>query len=116
MRSLLSILLIGVPVTLILSLVGLSHGMLDDAQHRTRGIGADVIVRPPGSSLLGISGAPISQKMVPYLATLPHVKQALGVVNHPIQTPLAATGINLAEFDRMSGGFVFVEGGPFTGP
>jgi hypothetical protein len=29
MRSLLSILLIGVPVTLILSLVGLSHGMLE---------------------------------------------------------------------------------------
>ena len=37
MRSLLSILLIGVPVTLILSLVGLSHGMLEDSQRRTRG-------------------------------------------------------------------------------
>ena len=48
MRSLLSILLIGVPVTLILCLVGLSHGFLEDSQRRTRGIGADVIVRPPG--------------------------------------------------------------------
>ena len=36
MRSLLSILLIGVPVTLILSLVGLSHGMLEDSQRRRR--------------------------------------------------------------------------------
>jgi len=48
MRSLLSILLIGVPVTLILCLVGLSHGFLEDSQRRTRGIGADVIVRPRG--------------------------------------------------------------------
>ena len=39
MRSLLSILLIGVPVTLILCLVGLSYGMIQDTQNRTRGIG-----------------------------------------------------------------------------
>ena len=45
MRSLLSILLIGVPVTLILCLVGLSHGMLEDSQRRARGIGADIMVR-----------------------------------------------------------------------
>jgi len=41
---------------------------------------------------------------------------AVGVVNHPIQTPLAATGINLDQFNRMSGGFTFLEGGPFDGP
>ena len=34
MRSLLSILLIGVPVTLILCLVGLSYGMIEDSQNR----------------------------------------------------------------------------------
>ena len=54
MRSLLSILLIGVPVTLILCLVGLSHGMIEDSQRRTRGIGADIVVRartrPPCSA------------------------------------------------------------------
>ena len=39
MRSLLSFLLIGVPVTLILTLVGLTHGMIEDSQQRQRGSG-----------------------------------------------------------------------------
>ena len=45
MRSLLSILLIGVPVTLILCLVGLSHGFIEDSQKRARGIGAETARR-----------------------------------------------------------------------
>ena len=51
MRSLLSILLIGVPVTLILTLVGLSHGMLEDSQSRARGVGADIVVRGSAASI-----------------------------------------------------------------
>jgi putative ABC transport system permease protein len=116
MRSLLSILLIGVPVTLILSLVGLSHGMLEDSARRARGIGADVIVRPKGSSLLTLSGAPLTQGFVEFLQKWPHVTIAVGVINHPIQTPLTATGIEMDKFARMSGGFVYLEGGPFQGP
>ncbi|MBS1859101.1 MAG: ABC transporter permease, partial [Acidobacteria bacterium] len=46
MRSLLSILLIGVPVTLILCLVGLSQGFIQDSQRRARGVGADILIRP----------------------------------------------------------------------
>jgi putative ABC transport system permease protein len=116
MRSLLSVLLIGVPVTLILCLVGLSHGMLEDSARRTRGIGADVIVRPPGTSVLTLSGAPMPAALVDYFRKLPHVALAMGVVNHPIQTTLFATGIDLRDFDKMSGGFVYLEGGPFQGP
>ena len=116
MRSLLSILLIGVPVTLILCLVGLSHGFLEDSQRRTRGIGADVIVRPPGSTLLTLSGG-ISDKIVDWLGKQPHVKLAVGAVNQPVQgITLGATGIDLKQFDRMSGGFTYLHGGPFQGP
>jgi putative ABC transport system permease protein len=116
MRSLLSILLIGVPVTLILCLVGLSHGFLEDSQRRTRGIGADVIVRPPGSTLLTLSGG-ISDKIVDWLGQQPHVKMAVGAVNQPVQgITLGATGINLKQFDQMSGGFTYLHGGPFQGP
>jgi putative ABC transport system permease protein len=117
MRSLLSILLIGVPVTLILCLVGLSHGFLEDSQRRTRGIGADVVVRPKNTSFLTLSGAPILQQMVDFLATQPHVKLAMGVVNYPVQgVTLGATGIDLKQFDQMSGGFTYLHGGPFQGP
>jgi putative ABC transport system permease protein len=116
MRSLLSILLIGVPVTLILCLVGLSHGFLEDSQRRTRGIGADVIVRPPGSTLLTLSGG-ISDKIVDWLGQQPHVKMAVGAVNQPVQgITLGATGIDLKQFDRMSGGFTYLHGGPFQAP
>jgi putative ABC transport system permease protein len=116
MRSLLSILLIGVPVTLILCLVGLSHGFLEDSQRRTRGIGADVIVRPPGSTLLTLSGG-ISDKIVDWLGQRPHVKLAVGAVNQPVQgVTLGATGINLKQFDSMSGGFTYLHGGPYQGP
>ncbi len=116
MRTLLSVLLIGVPVTLILTLVGLSHGMLEDAQNRTRGVGADIIVRPPGTSLLTLSGAPIPEALVNYLGKLPHVTIAVGVVNFPIQTALVAIGVDVRRFDAMSGGFTYLQGGPFNGP
>jgi putative ABC transport system permease protein len=116
MRSLLSILLIGVPVTLILCLVGLSHGFLEDSQRRTRGIGADVIVRPPASTILTLSGG-ISDKIVDWLGQQPHVKMAVGAVNQPVQgITLGATGIDLKQFDRMSGGFTYLHGGPFQAP
>ena len=42
-RSLLSTLLIGVPVTLILCLIGLSTGLLEDSQRRARGVVARVV-------------------------------------------------------------------------
>ena len=58
-RSLISIVAIALEVTLILLIVGLCYGMLNDSKNRTAGIGADVIVQPPGSTFLaGISGAP----------------------------------------------------------
>jgi putative ABC transport system permease protein len=116
MRSLLSILLIGVPVTLILCLVGLSNGLLEDSQRRARGTGADIMVRPPGSSVLSLSGAPIPEALATRLQAVPHVKMAVGVVSHPIQTPLLATGVSLKEFDEMSGGFTYLKGHAFDGP
>ncbi len=115
-RSLLSVLLIGVPVTLILALVGLSHGMLEDSARRARGIGADIWFRPPGTSLINMSGAPLSEKMVDYLQHWPHVRLAVGAISHPLQAPLIATGVNLEKFSEMSGGFVYLEGGPFRRP
>ncbi len=117
MRTLLSVLLIAVPVTLILTLVGLSHGMLDESKNRMAGIGADVIVRPPGTSFLSLSGSPLPEALAGFFEKQPHVKLALGVVNQPVQgVTLGATGVDLQKFDAMSGGFRYVEGGPFQQP
>ena len=117
MRSLLSFLLIGVPVTLILTLVGLSHGMLADAERRARGTGADIMVRGPNASaVLSSGGATLPEKFLDYFAGQPHVKTVMGVVTHPVELPLVINGIDLDEFTRMSGGFQYLSGGPFQTP
>ncbi len=113
MRSLLSILLIAVPVTMILCLIGLSRGMSEDSQARTRGIGADVIVRgSTASSVTSFSGNALPEAMVKFIEKQPNVKMAMGVVVHPIELPLTVQGIDLDEFKRMSGGFDYLAGGP----
>jgi putative ABC transport system permease protein len=112
MRSLLSFLLIGVPVTLILTLVGLSTGMLNDSKQRARGVGADILVRA-SSTQIGVAQTPdaVPERYVDYFRTrVPHVKLAIGVINHSIDFPLIVTGLNLDEFDRMSGGFTYAAG------
>lgn len=116
MRSLLSAFLIAIPVTLILSLVGIAEGMLEDSARRARGVGADILVRPPGSSILSLSGAPLPEKLVSVLAARPHIKAATGMVTHPISGTSYVAGIDLASFNAISGGFEFLEGGPFHRP
>jgi putative ABC transport system permease protein len=113
MRSLLSILLIAVPVTMILCLIGLSRGMSEDSQARARGIGADVIVRgSSASSVTSFSGASVNEGLVKFIEQQPHVKMATGVIVHSVEFPLTASGIDLDEFGRMSGGFQYLSGGP----
>jgi putative ABC transport system permease protein len=117
-RSLISIIAVALEVILILLIVGLSMGMLNDARTRQEGIGADVMVTPPGSSFLsGITGAPVSVKVANVLRKLPHV-----VAVAPIITQLTTTGnveviygIDLKNFP-LTGPFQYVAGGPFQSP
>jgi len=113
MRTLLSVLLIGVPVTLILSLVGVSEGMSEDAQNRTRATGADIVIHgSQAASAVTYSGAPLPEGYTRKLAEQPHVKLAVGIIVHPLEFPLNMMGIDQAQFDAMSGGFTYLEGGP----
>jgi putative ABC transport system permease protein len=111
MRTLLSILLIGVPVMLILTLVGVSRGFMEDSKQRTRGVGADIMFRPPNSSFTTGNSAPIAEGAAAKLAEVPHVVQTMGVVQS-LTGKLwdSITGIDYAEFKRMSGGFTYLEG------
>ncbi len=116
LRTLLSVLLIGVPVMLILALVGVSRGFMEDSKKRAAGVGFDIMVRPPGSSFTS-SGAPMPEKMVAALAHQPHVKMTTGVLttqNGSLWETLA--GIDYPAFEKMSGGFIFVEGHRFQQP
>ncbi len=117
MPTLLSVFLIGVPVTLILILVGLSDGLINDSKRRANGVGADVIVRPPNSNIMSFSGSTIPEQLVPKLAAYPHVVMATGTVNQSAGGLFeTVTGIDYASFEKMSGGFDFVEGHGFRAP
>lgn len=118
-RSLISIIAIALEVTLILLIVGLCYGIMNDAKNRNVGIGFDVIVQPPGSSFLaGISGAPVPIKVADVLRKMPHVK-----VVSPIVWQINSSGglevvdgIDIANFEELGGPFHYVKGGPFQGP
>ncbi|MEN6533855.1 MAG: FtsX-like permease family protein [Bryobacteraceae bacterium] len=115
-RTALSVLAIGVEVTMMLTLVGLSEGMLEDSSRRARGVGADVLVRAPGTSLIGMSSASMNEKLIGFFAKQPHVRAVTGTVVYPIGGVNTITGIDLDEFNRISGGFRYIEGGPFRRP
>jgi putative ABC transport system permease protein len=117
LRSLLSMLLISVSVALILTLVGLSFGMSEESQHRQAGVGADIIVRgSTAASVISFSSATIPEGAVAKIEEQPHVKMAIGVVNQSLDFPLVATGVDLAKFTAMNGGFTYLEGGPIQKP
>jgi putative ABC transport system permease protein len=118
-RSAISIIAIAIEVTLILLIVGLSLGLLNDAKERQKGIGADIMVQPPGASqLAGFNGAPMSVKVADVISKLPHVTDVSPVV---WQANTAGTieviyGIDLDTFQKLGGPFHYIEGGPFSGP
>jgi putative ABC transport system permease protein len=112
----LSILLIAGPVTMILTLIGMSHGFVDESKKRYAGVGADILLRSPNSSLMGFSSAALPAKVVEKLAGEPHVAQATGIVVQPTAGFDSIQGIDIAAFNKMSGGFTFVEGHSFQAP
>jgi putative ABC transport system permease protein len=117
-RSVISIVAIALEVTLILMIVGLSLGILDDSKQRQAGIGADVIVMPPGSSfIVGLTGAPMSIKVGDILAKLPHVTTVAPVVTNVSASGAleVISGIDLKSYERL-GPFHYLRGGPFQDP
>jgi putative ABC transport system permease protein len=117
-RSMISVIAVALEVTLILLIVGLSLGMVSDSRQRQAGIGADVIVMPPGSSyIVGISGSPMPIKIGEVLAKVPHV-----VAVAPVLTQVSTNGtleviagVDLKSYEALAP-FQFLQGGPFQGP
>ena len=71
-RTLLSVFAIAIQVTMVLTLVGLSNGMLNDQARRARGVGADILVRAPSSSVITMSGG-MPARIADRIEQQPHV-------------------------------------------
>ena len=119
LRTIISVVAVAVEVTLILLIVGLSIGMLNDAKNRQAGIGADIMVQPPNSSLLmGVNGAPVSIKLAARLRKLDHVVAVSPVVAqlNTAGSVEVIDGIDLQSFEAVGGPMRYIAGGPFQGP
>jgi putative ABC transport system permease protein len=117
-RSLISMSAIALEVTLILLVVALFYGILNGSKESQLGVGADLMVMPPGSSaLVGMSGAPISVKVGDVLRKVPHVAVAAPVIWWFTQKPVEIIyGIDLASYDALMPPFHYLSGGPFQKP
>ena len=117
-RSAISVLAVAIEVIMILSIVAIMVGMVQSAAKQTSGIGADIIVQPPGASFISaVGGAPVPAKVATVLAKMPHV-----VVASPVAIQLNVSksvqsvyGIDYETYNALRP-FNYLAGGPFTGP
>jgi putative ABC transport system permease protein len=115
-RSIISIIAVAVEVTMILLIVGLALGILQDNRDRQKGIGADLTVRPPGSSnLAAFGGAPVPARIADILRKQPHVLAVSPIVMQVISTTNIEViyGVDLESFQAVGGPLRYLKGGPF---
>jgi putative ABC transport system permease protein len=118
LRSGLSAAAIALQVFLILLIVGLTSGVLSDWRARTEGVGADIIVQPPNSSIFfSFSSAVIPQAMAAQIEKLPGVQEVAPVlIIMDVKYLGVIYGIDYQRFNGLSNGFTFISGQPFAGP
>jgi putative ABC transport system permease protein len=105
---------------MVLLVVGMTTGMLDETAKRVEGVGAEVLVQPPGASyFFGLTSAPMPIKIGDLLAEkISHV-QAVAPVLFQFNSTGGINiiyGIEMPSFNQVTGGFVYHLGGPFQGP
>ena len=119
MRTVLSATAVAIEVLLIIMVVGLTHGMLQESARRTQGVGAEIMVQPQTTSLfMGFSGAPMPVQIAGKLAEVEDVKAVTPVMVQASSEGgiTLIYGIDPASFDAVSGGFHFLQGRGLESP
>lgn len=115
-RTLLSALVVGFQIMSILTLIGLSRGLLDDSANRAKGTGADIFLKPGTQGTFSFSTGQVNQAFVPFIAKQPNVAMATGVLMQNVELVTSISGVNIPEFAKLNGGFHYIAGGPPKGP
>jgi putative ABC transport system permease protein len=119
MRTFISVMAVGVEVALVILIVGLTSGMLDETAKRIEGIGADLMLQAPAASMfLNFSCSPMPIKIGDKLADLKYV-QAVAPALLQFSTGGGIDtvwGIDPVSFRAVSGGLVFIDGHDIEGP
>jgi putative ABC transport system permease protein len=117
LRSIISVFAVALEVTLILLIVGFALGTLNDSNSRQKGIGADIMVKPPGSSnFAAFSSAPVSVKVGDILLKQPRVRVVSPVVLQTTNNVEVLYGIDLPTFEALGGPMRYLEGHGFQKP
>jgi len=119
MRTAIGVLAVAVEVMLVIIIVGLTSGMLEETAKRIEGIGADIMVQAPSAQMfLVMSGSPMPIKIGDRLQEQKYV-QAVAPAFLQFNTSGGVEtiwGIDPASFRAVSNGFVFLQGRDMEGP
>jgi putative ABC transport system permease protein len=118
MRTFIGAMGIAVEVALVVLIVGLTSGMLAETAKRIEGVGADIMVQPPNSSIFfSLGGAPMPIKIGDRLGELKYVKAVAPVLMQFNTSGVELVyGIDKESFAAISDGFVFIEGHDLEDP
>jgi putative ABC transport system permease protein len=117
-RTLIGVMAIAVEVALVVLIVGLTSGMLQETAKRIEGIGADVMVQAPSAQMfLVISGSPMPIKIGERLSEQKYVQSVAPAFLQFNSTGGIDTiwGIDPQSFRDVSGGFVLLQGQDMAG-
>jgi putative ABC transport system permease protein len=117
-RTTVTILAVTLEVVLILMIIGLTTGMTQETAKRTEGVGAELVVRGSGSSvIIGLSENNMSVKLADKLRELPGVQYVAPVVMKFNVTGGVEVFYGIDErFTELTGGFQWHEGRMFQAP
>src|SRR5467141_3778325 len=118
MRAFLNILAITIQVFLVLMIVGLTTGVVSEWGKRVEGVGADILVQPPNSSMfLAFVSVGMQESLGEKIAALSGVDEvAPTVILTEPKHLVMVYGIDYQSFNALSKGFLFRDGKPFQGP
>src|ERR1700740_2649432 len=116
MRSSLSVIAIAIQVILVLMIAGLTSGVVSEWGKRVEGLGADILVQPPNSSIFfAFSSAVMQESLGDRIASLRDVDEvAPTVILTEPKSLVMVYGIDFQRFNGLSKGFLFRDGRPFA--
>lgn len=123
-RTAVSVLAVGMEVAMVMLLVGMANGTLNEIAERLQRVGADVLFQPPDASLiLGATSAVMPMRYIDLMkAQIPGVEEVTPVLNWLVsKLGREARAVNLwaidyPSFAAISGGFEMVEGRALSEP
>ena len=118
LRSFLSVIAIAIQVILVLMIVGLTSGVISEWGKRQEGVGADILVQPPNSSIFfAFVSVGMQESLGEKIAALSGVDEvAPTVILTEPKNLVMVYGIDYQSFNALSKGFLFRDGRPFEGP